>query len=201
MVLRSVSLAAILFLSAGCATVSMQPASLTTSFTQQKSELTKQAEAYSATCVDAGWTQASNPLGFIHKSLFPGADQEEAATTFGQSINAETADLNEVQSVLIAQITEAHSSLAYLNQTAAQALDSSEGIVRADVRSYEEALISARKAYRSFEDVRQTVEDRSDAPSSQVDNALAFFDDEIERSKSVADLLVARWQNQDGAVS
>ena len=201
MVVRSVSLAAILFLTAGCATVSMQPASLTTSFTQQKSELTQQAEAYSAICVEAGWTQASNPLGFIHKSLFPDADQGEAATTFGQSINAETADLDEVQSALLEQITEAHSSLAYLNQTAALALDSREGVVRADVRSYEEALISARKAYRSFEDVRETLEDRTDVSSAQIDGALSFFDDEIERSKSVADLLVARWQNADGAVS
>ncbi len=202
MVLRSIGVAALAFFCAGCATVSMKPANLTASFSKPKSDLEKTAVAYCDVAQENGWVQSASAMDLLQRTLFPGADDgaKEPEAEYFQTIQAETGAITEIEQRLVTDIADAHKRLTDLNTLAGAFLAEKVVIARSDVSEFEEALIAARKSHRSFEVAQGILEKRNVSAKSSSD-ALRQFDDEIQRSKSIADRLVSAWQDETAITS
>ena len=201
MVLRFLSTAALAVLCASCATVSMQPASMTASIVRPKSDLQQTAEAFSDEAADAGWVQSRDAVSFIANSLFGNNDAEAAPGDYVSLIEAETAPVETVQRRLQTDTQETLASLVTINAQAGALLASDAEVVRGDVSSFEDALITARDCQRSFNHAVDALAERDATASVQTDIALTQINEEIERMSSFADRLVSRWRDDMVATS
>lgn len=202
MVMRVIGFVAIAVLCGGCATVSMKPANLTATFSKPKSELNKTAEAYSDMAEQQGWVEASSPMLFLQRSLFPDADTGEAAPDlYYKAIGAETEAFDTVELRLVRDIHTAQTGLKDLNSLASGFISEKTEIERADVASFEEALVTARKSRRSFDEAKTVLQKQHKRTSDSCDEALNDLDAEIEVAKKLADDLVTAWQGESDATS
>lgn len=202
MVKRVIGFVAIAVLFGGCATVSMKPANLTASFSKPKSELNKSSEAYCDMAEAQGWVEASSPMLFLQRSLFPDAENTAPdADVYYKAIGAESEPLDRVETRLVEDITSAQTALKDLNLLASAYVSEKSEIARADVASFEEALVTARKSRRSFGEAETVLRKERALTSERADLALTELDAEIELSKKLADDLVSAWQNESQATS
>lgn len=201
MVLRFLGTAAVAVLCASCATVSMQPASMTASIVRPKSDLQQTAEAFSDDAADAGWVQSRDAVSFITNSLFGNGDESGAATEYVDLIEAGTAPVADVQSRLQADTRQALASLVQINLQASELLSSDAEIVRGDVSSFEDALITARDCRRSFNHAVDALAQREATMTVETEIAMTGLDEQIDQMSNLADQLVDRWRNEDVATS
>lgn len=202
MVKRVIGLVTIAILCGGCATVSMKPANLTASFAKPKSELNKSAKAYCELAEEQGWVEASSPMMFLQRSLFPDAESEAAEKdAYYKTIGVESEGLEVVEARLTTDIQSAHVSLNNLNSLAGGFVTENEPVERADVASFEEALVTARKSRRSFAEAKDMLKQERNLASDQIETELGLLDAEIERSKELADTLAAVWQGKAQSTS
>ncbi len=201
MVLRFLGTAALAVLCASCATVSMQPASMTASIVRPKSDLQQTAEAFSDDAADAGWVQSRDAVSFITTSLFGNNDDESAAGDYVEVIQASSAPVADVQSRLQADTEQTLIALTEINAQANALLSSDNEIVRGDVSSFEDALITARDCRRSFNHAADALAERDATVTVETEIALSGLDEQIDRMSGLADQLVERWRNEDVATS
>ncbi len=204
MVLRIVSVAAIAILSTGCATVSMKPANLTASFSKPKSELYKASDAYCDMAREQGWVEDSSPLALLKRTLFPDAETEAEKTPHTEyydkiGVERDAADLVEMR--LVEDISAASSLLSDLNVMADTMIVAETEIVRSDVSSFEEALVTARQSRRAFAEAQTILLTKRNWASEQADAAIEAFDDEIDLAKTLADSLAKNWQDESDITS
>ena len=201
MVLRIVSLAALAVLCSGCATVSMQPASTTASIIRPKSDLQRMAEGYSDQAREAGWVEGNDPMAFLTRSLFPDAQSGIASHEYHERIDADTASIPQVQLQLQNDVSSALTGLTALNAAASDFLSDGSEIVRSDVASFEDALITSRNARRSFIEASEVLAERDATVSVETANDLDSLESEIEHTRQLADQLVNAWRDESVATS
>ena len=201
MVLRFLGTAALAVLCASCATVSMQPASMTASVIKPKSELQQTAEAFSDDATEAGWVESRDAVSFLARSLFGNDGDDETPDDYASLISADTAPVTDVQLRLEGDVESALETLVYVNAQAEALLASDEEIVRGDVSSFEEALITARESRRSFNRAADALAERGSNVSVNTEIAFTQMDQEIDRMSDIADRLVNHWRNSDVATS
>ena len=195
--MRSVVLTISLCLLGGCATVSMVPGQVTvlSGLSHNQSVLRKVSGEYCDEAVKSGWVQASGGLAGLADTLINGRDStvENYASRIGADKNAPSLVLSRIS----ADAQSARSGLANVSDEANVILRSPDGDAasRADVMSYERALVRAQMAYRNFQSALSTVASRDDMDmdTAPIDAELADFADTIDAARETADGLADKY--------
>lgn len=198
--MRSVFLGVSLCLLAGCATVSMVPGEtlVQASLSQKQSALRSASTEYCERAVDAGWVKSSGGLAGLANTLINGITSDQAnADTYSARIGAN----NEAPALVLARIVSdtqaARAGLGDVSREANALLEDTAATTatRADVMSYERALVRAQMAYRSFQSALGDVSARDDMDidTAPVDKELQAFEGVIDNARETADRLADKY--------
>jgi len=200
--MRSFVLGVLLIPVAGCATVSMIPGETTVEagMTAEQSSLREASDAFCETAHAEGWALNSNGLANLATLLMHGQNAVQAnEASYLETIGAETAAPSTVIETIARDASEARLGLARVTAEALVLLsDPAIETARADVTSFERALVRAQRANRNFTSAFETVAERT-SETQLADSALAAFEDEIDDARRVADDLAARYASIDDA--
>ncbi len=196
-------LGAIICLSA-CATVTIQPASMTTSLVSEDSSLTAKAKAFSKQADEEGWIRKTSALAFLKTSLFGASEDEDdaAPNTYAARVEAEAVFPVDIEARIVKDVQTATRSLTALNSEAEMYLaNEQKDVARADVVAFEDALVSARKSLSAFEEACELLDDRAPHRVEAVETELEALEAEISVSKSLADDIAKSWQQETSILS
>ncbi|MEM7458679.1 MAG: hypothetical protein AAF331_04370 [Pseudomonadota bacterium] len=200
-VLFSVLLATTL---SGCATVSMvaSEATVETSFAAEESSLSKVANAYTEQAERKNWVKANKGLFDFARVLMDGASDEDKAgdTTYISQVQRQTALPGEQADIIRSDIESAAHGLDVATMEVQKLFEAEQTAkaLRADLLSYETALVTAKKARRTFITVLSDL-DMADANTTTY--ALAAFDASIDTARDAADKLADYAADQRSAES
>ena len=190
--MRSIVLGASLCLLAGCATVSMVSGetSVETSLTQSQSALRKVSAEYCTDAVKKGWIEATGGLAGFASTLINGKSDDETRD-YASRIGAKSDAPSLVLARIVSDAQAARTGLADVSREARDVLETGgqDSATRADVMSYERALVRAQMAYRNFQGALGDVTSRSDMDMdiAPVDRELKSFADTIDDARDTAD--------------
>lgn len=197
-----ISVGAIMCLAA-CATVTVKPASMTTSLVTEESQLTKTARAYQTQIEQAGWVEKTSAFAFLQSRLFETEDSQASQPKgYLETISASTLTPDRLAARIIRDTRSARIGLLNLNTNARDFLSADDPTVtRKDVVAFEDALVMARKASKSFSDACNLVMETSPLIAADVTNALKAFEAEIDVSRQLADEITSIWQGSNSDIS
>ncbi len=183
---------------AGCATVSVvaNETSIETPLTAGQTELRRAANAFSDEAVSAGWVEEGGGLsGFVGRLLHGRGAAADAPPAYAVRIGAGE---NAPALVLARIASDTQSARQGLEAVTLQATtlmaDPDTGAAgRADVTSYERALVRAQAAYRNFGEALYHVAGRADLDTAPVEAELDGFWGAIEQARQTADALATRY--------
>ena len=176
----------------GCATVSMvaSEAMVETNLTNEKSSLRKVSDAYTDRAERENWiAKSAGILGFA-RVLMDGASEEEqdSASPYTLQVKADAPSGSDQIDLIRADIESAAHGLDVATMEAEKlyGTDRSAKALRADLVSYESALVTAKKARRTFIDTLTALE-MDDANVASY--ALTELDLSIDNASDAADKL------------
>lgn len=173
----------------GCATVSMvsQEAVVETETREDQSEVRQGAEAFETLAETEGWVSQGGGLAGLANMLFGEEDSGEAApASYADRVSAKDAKPEAVFSTVAGDAKKAAQSLADLDQLASDLLQSGE-VRRADLISFESALVTAQKCYRSFSEATGLAETRGRDGLKYAEVALKDLASVIDTARRSAD--------------
>ncbi|MEM7328139.1 MAG: hypothetical protein AAF437_05320 [Pseudomonadota bacterium] len=188
-VLISVLMAAAL---SGCATVSMvaSEATVETNLSSQESSLSKVADAYTEQAERKNWVTASKGLFGFARVLMDGARDEadDQDTSYTSQVKRESDGTLAQADYIRTDIESAAHGLdvATMEVQKLFGADLPAKALRDDLLSYETALVTAKKARRTF---IETLADLDMADANTTTYALAQFDVSIDSARDAADKL------------
>ena len=188
-VLFSVLLATAL---SGCATVSMvaSEATVETGYATQESSLSKVANAYTEQAERKNWVKANKGLFDFARVLMDGAsdDVESDDESYISQVKRESGLASEQAEFIRSDIESAAHGLDVATMEVEKLFETEHTAksLRNDLLSYETALVTAKKARRTFISVLSEL-DMADANSTTY--ALAQFDASIDTARDAADQL------------
>lgn len=186
----------------GCATVSMvaSEATVETNLTAQESSLSKVANAYTDQAERRNWVQASKGLFDFARVLMDGAkdDGSKSDQSYIDQVERQSDDVAAQIEFIRADIESAAHGLdvATMEVEKLFGADVPAKALRADLVSYEGALVTAKQARRTFITVLSDLE-MDDANSTTY--ALAEFDASIDSARDAADKLADYAANRKAA--
>ena len=204
--MRSIVLGASLCLLAGCATVSMVSGetSVETSLTQSQSALRKVSAEYCTDAVKKGWIEATGGLAGFASTLINGKSDDESRD-YASRIGAKSDAPSLVLARIVSDAQAARTGLADVSREARDVLETGgqDSATRADVMSYERALVRAQMAYRNFQGALGDVTSRSDMDMdiAPVDRELKSFADTIDDARDTADGLADKYASLSRSTS
>ena len=204
--MRSIVLGASLCLLAGCATVSMVSGetSVETSLTQSQSALRKVSAEYCTDAVKKGWIEATGGLAGFASTLINGKSDDETRD-YASRIGAKSDAPSLVLARIVSDARAARTGLADVSREARDVLETGgqDSATRADVMSYERALVRAQMAYRNFQGALGDVTSRSDMDMdiAPVDRELKSFADTIDDARDTADGLADKYASLSRSTS
>lgn len=206
--MRSVFLGVSLCLLAGCATVSMVPgqALVQAGLSQNQSSLRTASTEYCDAAVDAGWVKSNSGLAGLANTLINGITNDQAqANTYAARIGAGSEAPALVLARIVSDSQAARTGLGKVSREADSLLEETgaQTATRADVMSYERALVRAQMAYRSFQSALGEVAARPDMDmdTAPVDKELGAFEDVIDDARETADRLAEKYASVNSATS
>ena len=206
--MRSVILGVSLCLLAGCATVSMVPgqALVQAGLSQNQSSLRTASTEYCDAAVDAGWVKSNSGLAGLANTLINGITNDQAqANTYAARIGAGSEAPALVLARIVSDSQAARTGLGKVSRKADSLLEETgaQTATRADVMSYERALVRAQMAYRSFQSALGEVAARPDMDmdTAPVDKELGAFEDVIDDARETADRLAEKYASVNSATS
>ena len=176
----------------GCATVSMvaSEATVETNLASQESSLSKVAEAYTEQAERKSWVEKSGGLFGFARVLMDGASQDDAngEATYIATVKSQSPDAYAQVEIIRSDIESAAHGLDVATMEVEKLFEQERTAksLRADLLSYEGALVTAKKARRTFISVLSDL-DMNDANSTTY--ALAEFDASIDSARDAADKL------------
>ena len=168
------------------------------SLSQKQSALRSASTEYCERAVDAGWVKSSGGLAGLANTLINGITSDQAnADTYSARIGAN----NEAPALVLARIVSdtqaARAGLGDVSREANALLEDTAAstATRADVMSYERALVRAQMAYRSFQSALGDVSARDDMDidTAPVDKELQAFEGVIDNARETADRLADKY--------
>ena len=204
--MRSIVLGASLCLLAGCATVSMVSGetSVETSLTQSQSALRKVSAEYCTDAVKKGWIEATGGLAGFASTLINGKSDDETRD-YAFRIGAKSDAPSLVLARIVSDAQAARTGLADVSREARDVLETGgqDSATRADVMSYERALVRAQMASRNFQGALGDVTSRSDMDMdiAPVDRELKSFADTIDDARDTADGLADKYASLSRSTS
>lgn len=204
--MKAISLATALMLS-GCATVSMvsKTAVIESETTEQQSELRLASEKFQETAESEGWVSESRSLVDFASILFGGKSEQtdRASDSYAERVSATDAELPAVYQQISADALQASSGLEALDLIARSIL-AGDDVSRADLISFESALVVAQKSYRSFAEATGIAQARGEDGLDGTDIALMRFAEAIDAARKSADNMATAYASEsksDSAVS
>jgi len=200
-VLFSVLLAATL---SGCATVSMvgSQATVETNFNKEKSSLSKVADAYTEQAERKSWVEKSKGLFGFARVLMDGADSksDDREPQYVALVKDQTSTPSEQAQLIRSDIKSAAHGLdvATMEVEKLFEVEMTAKSLRADLLSYEGALVTAKQARRTF---ITALTDLEMADANTTTYALTEFDASIDKARDAADKLAAYAANRRSAES
>ena len=176
----------------GCATVSMvsQEAVVETEATAVQSDVNKSARAFEDLAETEGWVSGGGGLAGLADMLFgsddDGARKENASTTYAERVSAGSAEPASVYDAIASDADKAAKSLTELEQLANELLKAGD-VRRTDLISFEGALVTAQKSYRSFSEATGLTEERGNDGIERAEDALKDFAGVIDAARRSAD--------------
>lgn len=176
----------------GCATVSMvaSEATVETSYASQESSLSKVANAYTEQAERKNWVTANKGLFDFARVLMDGASDDDGAedATYISQVKRQSDVISEQAEFIRTDIEHAAHGLDVATMEVEKLFETemTAKALRADLLSYETALVTAKKARRTFITVLSEL-DMADANPTTY--ALAQFDASIDSARDAADKL------------
>ncbi len=191
--MRSVLVALSLGALSACATISVVATETTveTALKQGKSTLRAESEAYCEKAVAAGWIEDPG-LAALAGTLMHGRTSDDvAAASYARRIGARDQAPALVLARLFTDSQAARKGLGVVRREAEGVVSASRPGVdtRADLISFERALVRAQMSHRNFTEALDAVAGRADLDLTPVHRELAAFADEISRAQETADAL------------
>lgn len=174
----------------GCATVSMvsQEAVVETGATEAQSEVRKSAEAFETLAETEGWVSENGGLAGLAGMLFgdDGDAGEKTASTYAERVSASDGKPAAVFGTVATDAEKAARALEDLDQLASDLLKAGD-VRRADLISFESALVTAQKCYRSFSEATGVAEERGRDGLDRAEEALKDLASAIDTARQSAD--------------
>lgn len=171
---------------------------VTAGLSPNQSALRSASTDYCDRAVEAGWVKSSGGLAGLANTLINGMSSDQArADTYAARIGADS----EAPALILAQIvSDAQAARIGLSDVSREARTlladaGKQGATRADVMSYERALVRAQMAYRSFQSALGEVAARPDMDmdTAPVDKELDNFATAIDDARDTADKLADKY--------
>ena len=187
-VIVSILLAASL---SGCATVSMvaSEATVETDLSASESSLRKVSTAYTDLAERKLWVEKSTGLlGFARVLMDGASDDKSAQNSYAESISAAAETRADQVALIQSDIESAAHGLDVATMEAEKLFGAglSAKALRADLVSYESALVTAKKARRTFVESLSSFETTESKSASE---ALTALDVSIDKARDAADTL------------
>lgn len=185
---------------AGCATVSMAPGETTveTGISKKQTALRQASDAYCSDAEDKGWVGEQGGLAGLASILINGQRKDrQPSVLYGEHIGAGSGDTGDLALRIADDAASANSGLQTVIAEAEAVKASGKAIRRADVTSFERALVRAQRARRGFSAATETVRGRG----GDVDAARMAIDEfalEIDRARQLADDLLDLYADTGG---
>ncbi len=170
--------------------------------TDEQTALRLASDAYCADLADRGWIDGGSGLAGLASIVLNGAGAAHAAEDgYAERIGA----ASETPAAVVQKIAEdaatARTGLARVISEARSVLDADRSMAgRADVTSFERALVRAQKANRSFAAALDTVAQRTDQTAT-AELAIDALSRQIDEARRVADGLAERYAGTARAAS
>ena len=191
--MRSVLLSAILASSlAGCATVSMvaTEALVETNLASEDTSLRKVSDAYTDLAERKNWVMKSGGILGFARILMDGSEDtdESSELVYLENVQNTSPDLSAQLDLIQSDIEGAAHGLDVATMEAEKLFETERTAksLRADLVSYESALVTAKKARRTF---ITTLTELDMADANPTTYALAEFDNSIDAASEAADKL------------
>ena len=191
--MRSIFVSMLLAVSlSGCATVSMvaSEATVETDLTAEESSLRKVSSAYTDLAERKNWIEENKGLLGFARVLMNGTSDDEAndQATYLDQVQAQSETLTEQASFIRTDIEGAAHGLDVATMEVEKLFDAERQAkaLRADLVSYESALVTAKKARRTFISALSDIEMADANPTTY---ALAQLDASIDAANDAADKL------------
>ncbi|WP_143434624.1 MULTISPECIES: hypothetical protein [Henriciella] len=201
--MKVLSSLSILLLS-GCATVSMvsKEAIVETSLASEQSALRESATTFKVNAEAEGWVSESKGLADFANILFGGASEQtdRAPASYGDKIGAGDLAVEEVFRTIETDARQAATSLQQLDLLAEELLLTGK-VSRADVISFESALVVAQKSYRSFSEAAGIAGARGNTGLTGAELALVHFASSIDAARLSADQLASAYASGSQGVT
>jgi len=161
-----------------------------TGISKKQTALRQSSDAYCSNAEDKSWVGKQGGLAGLASILINGqrADRQPSVL-YGEHIGADSGDTGELARRIADDATSANSGLQTVIAEAEAVKASGEAIRRADVTSFERALVRAQLARRGFLAATEMVRERG----GDVDAARMAIDEfalEIDRARQLADDLL-----------
>ena len=186
----------------GCATVSMvsQEAVVETGATEAQSEVRKSAEAFETLAETEGWVSENGGLAGLAGMLFgdDGDAGEKTASTYAERVSASDGKPAAVFGTVATDAEKAARALEDLDQLASDLLKAGD-VRRADLISFESALVTAQKCYRSFAEATGVVEGAASRERRETEAALRLLAGVIDGARLSADQMAAAYADAETA--
>ena len=175
-----------------CATVSMvaSEAIVETELSAEESSLRKVSDAYTDLAERKNWIAKNTGLLGFARVLMDGSDKSDAARrgTYTETVQTDASSSAEQMALIRNDIESAAHGLdvATMEVNKLFGIDLKARALRADLLSYESALITAKKARRTFV---ATLSELEIDEANSTTYALSAFDRSIDAAREAADLL------------
>ena len=197
--MKALACISLLFLS-GCATVSMvsKEAVVESETSANASLLRESSESFKLAAVQEGWVSESRSLMDFANILFGGESEQTGRSpeTYAELIASSGGDAEAIYGRIEADATKAADSLSVLQRLAEECAASGE-VKRAELISYESALVVAQKSYRSFAKAAGVTGDADSEARAEAEEALAQFASVIDAARQSADRLAEAYASRD----
>ncbi|WP_269402748.1 hypothetical protein [Henriciella marina] len=171
-----------------------------TELTDQQSEVRERAQAFEAMAADEGWVRQAGGLSGLADMLF-GAEQsasDASSLSYAQTIAASAEEPAAIYATVEADASAAARSLQELDLIATALLQSGD-VQRADLISFESALVTAQKCYRSFAEATGVVEGAASRERRETEAALRLLAGVIDGARLSADQMAAAYADAETA--
>lgn len=189
---------AALFLLSACATVSVvsRDAVVETGAGAEDSALSQSAAAFTETAKTEGWVSEQRSLMDFANILF-GGDSEQtdrSGASYAERIQAAETDATEVFTRVRDDAQQAAQAFEGVQMLASETLRSGD-VARADLISFETALVTAQKSYRSFAEATGIAAEQGSDGLEETEAALKDFAAAIDKARGSADDLAEIYAN------
>ena len=177
-----------------------------TGISQTQTALRTASSDYCDQAVEAGWVKSGGGLAGLADTLINGLTREqERADTYAARIGADRSAPVLVLTRIVKDTQDARTGLTNVSREAESLLNTSgrKAASRADVMSYERALVRAQMAYRSFQSALGEVSasPEMDVDTAPVDKELDAFASAIDNARETADRLADKYASVGSATS